>query len=137
MNNSTKHSYEAIKNGSYSCFLDKDTALPMLFMPDAIKATVDLMEAKASKISVHNSYNIGGLSVTPGQISDEIIKQIPDFKIEYKPDFRQTIAETWPQGVDDSVSTRDWGYEHRYDLQAITEIMLEEIKQKLNLNILR
>ena len=129
--------YEAIKNGSYTCFLNKDTALPMLFMPDAIKATIDLMEADASKLTVHSSYNIGGLSITPAQIYDEIIKQIPDFKIEYKPDFKQAIAETWPQGIDGSVSTRDWGYGHRYDLPAITKIMLEEIKKKLNLNILR
>lgn len=129
--------YEAIKNGSYTCFLNKDTALPMLFMPDAIKATIDLMEADASKLTVHNSYNAGGLSITPAQLYDEILKQIPGFKIEYKPDFRQTIAETWPQSIDDSVSTRDWGYGHRYDLKAITEIMLEEIKKKLNLSILK
>ena len=129
--------YEAIKNNTYTCFLDKDTALPTLFMPDAIKATIDLMEADASKLTVHSSYNVGGFSLTPAEIFLEIKKHIPEFKIEYKPDFRQRIAETWPQSIDYSVSTRDWGYEYKFDLPAITEIMLEEIKKKLNLSILR
>lgn len=129
--------YEAVKNGSYTCFLNKDIALPMLFMPDAIRATIDLMEAGASRLSVRNSYNVGGLSIAPGDIYEEIIRHIPDFKIEYKPDFRQQIAETWPQSIDDSVSARDWGYKYQYDLKAITEIMLEEISKKLNLGILR
>ena len=129
--------YEAIKNNTYTCFLDKDTALPTLFMPDAIKATIDLMEADASKLTVHSSYNMGGMSLTPAEIFLEIKKHIPEFKIEYKPDFRQRIAETWPQSIDYSVSTRDWGYEYKFDLPAITEIMLEEIKKKLNLSILR
>ena len=128
--------YEAVKNGSFACFLDRDTALPLLFMPDAIKATIDLMEADASKLSVHSSYNVGGLSITPAEIYEEIIKHIPDFKIEYKPDFRQRIAESWPQSIDDSVSTRDWGYSYKYDLHDITEIMLEEICKKLNLGIM-
>ena len=128
--------YEAVKNGSFACFLDRDTALPLLFMPDAIKATIDLMEADASKLSVHSSYNVGGLSITPAEIYEEIVKHIPNFKIEYKPDFRQRIAETWPQSIDDSVSTRDWGYSYKYDLQAITDIMLEEICKKLNLGIM-
>jgi len=129
--------YEAILNGSYTCFLDRDTTLPLLFMPDAIKATLDLMEADASKLSVHSSYNVGALSLTPGEIAGEIRKHIPDFNVEYKPDFRQRIAETWPNSIDDSVSGRDWGYAYRYDLPAITEIMLEEIRKKLNLSILR
>jgi nucleoside-diphosphate-sugar epimerase len=128
--------YEAIKNSRYFCFLDENTALPTLFMPDAIKATIDLMEAEASKLTVHNSYNVGGLSVSPASIYEEIKKHIPDFKIEYKPDFRQKIAETWPQSIDDSVSKRDWGFQYRFDLPAITEIMLEEIRKKLNLSIL-
>jgi nucleoside-diphosphate-sugar epimerase len=128
--------YEAVKNGNFACFLDRDTALPLLFMPDAIKATIDLMEADASKLSVHSSYNVGGLSITPAEIYEEIIKHIPNFKIEYRPDFRQRIAESWPQSIDDSVATRDWGYSYKYDLPAITEIMLEEICKKLNLGII-
>ena len=95
------------------------------------------MEADASKLSVHSSYNVGGLSITPAEIYEEIIKHIPNFKIEYRPDFRQRIAESWPQSIDDSVSARDWGYSYKYDLQAITEIMLEEICKKLNLGIMK
>ncbi len=129
--------YEAVKSGSYTCYLNQDTALPLLFMPDAIKATIDLMEADSSSLSVHSSYNLGGISTTPAEIYREIKKHIPDFKIEYKPDFRQAIAETWPQSIDDSVSARDWGCSYRYDLESMTEIMLEEIRKKLNLGILR
>lgn len=129
--------YSAIKNGSYDCFLSGDTALPLLFMPDAIKATVDLMEADHDKLSVHSAYNLGGMSITPSEIHAEIVKQIPDFKISYSPDFRQIIAETWPQSIDDSISARDWGCSYRFDLESMTEIMLEEISKKLNLGMLR
>ncbi len=129
--------YSAVKNGSYDCFLAENTALPLLFMPDAIKATVDLMEADPDKLSVHSAYNLGGMSITPKDIHAEISKQIPGFSISYSPDFRQTIAETWPQSIDDSVSARDWGCTYQYDLESMTEIMLEEISKKLNLNTLR
>lgn len=129
--------YSAVKDGSYDCYLDKDTALPLLFMPDAIKATIDLMEADKDRLSVHSAYNLGGMSVTPAEIHAEIAKHIPDFKINYSPDFRQTIAETWPQSIDDSISTRDWGCAYGYDLESMTEIMLEEISRKMNLEILR
>ncbi len=129
--------YSAVKNGSYNCFLSEDTALPFLFMPDAIKATIDLMEAEADRLTVHSAYNLGGMSITPGQIHAEIAKHIPEFRISYSPDFRQTIAETWPQSVDDSISARDWGCDYKYDLESMTEIMLEEIGKKLNLGILR
>lgn len=129
--------YSAVKNGTYECFLDAETALPFLFMPDAIKATVDLMEADPEKLSVHSAYNLGGMSITPARLHAEIRKHIPGFEISYKPDFRQTIAETWPQSIDDSISVRDWGYAYRYKLDSMTEIMLEEISKKLNLEILR
>jgi nucleoside-diphosphate-sugar epimerase len=129
--------YSAVKNGSYDCYLDRDTALPLLFMPDAIKATIDLMEADPGNLSVHSAYNLGGMSITPGEIHAEIIKQIPDFKITYSPDFRQAIAETWPQSIDDSISARDWGCSYRFDLESMTEIMIEEISKKLNLSTLR
>lgn len=122
--------YEAVRNGKYTCFLSADTALPLLFMPDAIKATIDLMETDRSNLSVHSAYNLGGMSITPLEISLAICKHIPDFKIDYKPDFRQVIAETWPQSIDDSVAARDWGYSYRYDLEKITEIMIEEIRKK-------
>ncbi len=129
--------YQAVKTGQYECFLDKGTALPLLFMPDAINATIRLMEADKSGLSVHSSYNIGGLSITPEDMSKEIQKHIPGFQIIYKPDFRQDIAESWPHSIDDSISKRDWGCNYDYDLSRITEIMLEEISKKLNLSILR
>ena len=103
-------------------------------MPDAIKATIDLMESDRSKLTVHSAYNMGGMSITPMEIHQAICKHIPGFQIEYKPDFRQVIAETWPQSIDDSVSARDWGYSYHYDLEKITAIMIEEISKKLNLS---
>lgn len=123
--------YDAIRKGSYESFLKKDAALPMLFMPDAIKATIDLMETERSKLTIHSSYNLGGFSTTPNEVADEIKKYIPGFKISYKPDFRQQIAESWPKSVDDTVSRLDWGYENKYDLSKMTKIMLEQIEKKL------
>ena len=120
-----------------SCFLAENTALPLLFMPDAIKATINLMEADPERLTVHSAYNLGGMSITPSEIHAEILKHIPKFRISYTPDFRQTIAETWPQSIDDSISLRDWGCAYQYDLASMTEIMLEEISKKLNLGILR
>lgn len=128
--------YEAIKKKNYECFLKKDTALPLLFMADAIKATIDLMESDHSKLTVRSSYNLGGISITPEDINREIKKHIPDFKITYKPDFRQDIADSWPQSIDDSVAREDWGCCYEFNLSKITEIMLEEISKKLNLRIL-
>ena len=128
--------YEAVRNGKYTSFLSADTALPLLFMPDAIKATIDLMETDRAKLTVHSAYNMGGMSITPAQIHQAICKHIPGFQIDYVPDFRQVIAETWPQSIDDSVSARDWGYSYRYDLESITEIMIEEISKKLNISAL-
>lgn len=128
--------YEAVRSGRYTSFLSADTALPLLFMPDAIKATVDLMEADRSKLTVHSAYNLGGMSITPFEISQAICQHIPGFKIDYKPDFRQVIAETWPQSIDDSIAARDWGYSSHYDLGMITEIMIEEISKKLNISAL-
>jgi len=124
--------YEAVRNGRYTSFLQEGTALPMLFMPDAIKGTIDLMEAERSKLTIHSSYNLGGFSTTPEQITAEIRKHIPDFSISYNPDFRQQIAESWPQSVDDTVARMDWGYETKYDLEKMTGIMLEEIRKKTN-----
>lgn len=123
--------YEAIKKGHYDCFLSEDTSLPMLFMPDAIKATIDLMEAEKSRLTVHSSYNLGGISVTPRQIYEEIRKSIPDFTISFKPDFRQAIADSWPQSVDDKVSRKEWGFDYSYDLPKISGIMLKEIREKV------
>jgi nucleoside-diphosphate-sugar epimerase len=128
--------YEAVRRGQYTSFLAADTALPLLFMPDAIKATVDLMETDRSKLTVHSAYNMGGMSITPAEIHQAICRHIPGFRIDYQPDFRQVIAETWPQSIDDSVSARDWGYSYHYDLEKITEIMIDEITKKLNISTL-
>lgn len=124
--------YEAVRSKKYECFLKEDAKLPMMFMPDAIDSTIKLMEADASKISVRSSYNLGGISFDPEEIASEIKKHIPDFEITYKPDFRQKIAESWPQSIDDSVAGKDWGCRYEYDLSKMTEVMLEEIRKKLS-----
>ena len=123
--------YEAIRNKKYECFLKEDTALPMMFMDDAIKATIGLMESDASHLSLRSSYNIAGISFTPKTIAEEIKKHIPDFKITYKSDFRQAIADSWPMSIDDAVARKDWGLECKYDLKKMTEIMITEIKKKI------
>lgn len=122
--------YDAIKYGKYECFLKPDATLPMMFMPDAIRATIELMEADQSKLSVHSSYNVSGISFDPQQLAAEIKKSIHKFQITYKPDFRQVIAESWPETIDDSVARKDWGWESKYDLKKMTKIMLKEIKKK-------
>ena len=123
--------YEAVRSQKYECFLGPDTALPMMFMPDALKATIDLMEADASKLSLRSSYNVAGMSFTPKQIASEIKKHIPQFEISYRPDFRQAIADSWPDSIDDSVAKRDWGLHDNYDLSGMTSVMLEEVAKKL------
>ena len=123
--------YEAIRKGRYECFLNKYTALPMLFMPDAIQATIQLMEAERSRLSVHSAYNLGGMSLTPDQLAREIRKELPGFKVSYAPDFRQAIADTWPQSVDDSTARNDWGFKQNYNLERMSRIMLKEIRDKL------
>jgi nucleoside-diphosphate-sugar epimerase len=124
--------YQAIKHGRYECFLAGHTTLPMLFMADAIEATVRLMEAPADSLSIHAGYNIGGLSFSPADLAEEIRKYLPDFEITYKPDFRQAIAETWPESIDDRVARHDWDYHPQYGLEEMTRVMLEKIKEKLN-----
>jgi len=123
--------YEAIRNKKYECFLGPDTALPMMFMPDAIKATIDLMEAPSEKLSLRSSYNIAGISFTPAILAKEIKKYIPEFEITYKPDFRQAIADSWPASINDEVAKKDWGLFYEYDLAKMTEVMLREIERKL------
>ncbi|MBS1513574.1 MAG: NAD-dependent epimerase/dehydratase family protein [Bacteroidetes bacterium] len=123
--------YDAIRKGKYECFLKQDTVLPMMFMQDAIDATINLMEADAKKLSIRSSYNIAGISFDPKGIAAEIKKNIPAFKITFKPDFRQRIADSWPKSIDDKVARKDWGWKHKYDLSKMTKIMLKEIKEKL------
>ncbi len=124
--------HEAVKHKSYECFLSEDTALPMLFMDDAIKATVDIMTADDDAIKIRSSYNLAGITFTPKEIAASIQKYIPDFKITYKPDFRQAIADSWPQSIDDSEARQDWNWQHDYDLDAITKEMLEQLGKKYN-----
>lgn len=122
--------YEAFRTGSYDCFLQDDTYLPMQFMDDAIKSTIAVMEAPAENITVRSSYNVAGISFSPEDLVNEIKKHKPDFKISYTPDFRQAIAESWPKSIDDTVARNDWGLKNNYDLKAMTEIMLREVGKK-------
>jgi len=119
--------YEAIEHKKYKCFLKEDTYMPMMYMPDAIRATIELMEAPADKISVRTSYNISGISFSPGEISAEIKKYIPEFQVSYQPDYRQAIADSWPQSIDDSVARSDWGWKNEFNLEKITKDMLENL----------
>ncbi|MGI8950410.1 MAG: NAD-dependent epimerase/dehydratase family protein [Chitinophagaceae bacterium] len=121
--------HAAIENNFYECFLKEDTYLPMMYMPDAIRATIELMEAPADKISVRTSYNISGMSFSPAQIAEEIKKYIPKFTISYKPDYRQAIAESWPQSIDDSVARQDWHWKPEFDLSKMTKDMIENLKE--------
>jgi nucleoside-diphosphate-sugar epimerase len=121
--------HEALENGSYTSFLNPDTYLPMMYMPDAIRATIELMEAPVEKISIRTSYNLSAMSFSPTEIAEEIKKQIPQFKINYAPDYRQAIATSWPQSIDDSVARKDWGWKPEYNLPAMTRDMLENLKQ--------
>jgi len=123
--------YEAVKHKKYECFLREDTTLPMMFMEDAIRATIELMELPDSKMSIRTAYNVAGISFNPKELSDEIKKHIPDFNITYKPDFRQAIADSWPQSIDDSVARANQGWKHEYNLEKMTEVMLTEIRKKL------
>jgi len=123
--------YEAIKNGKYECFLSENTSLPMMYMDDAVKATIMLMEAPADIVKVRSSYNLGGISFTPKEIADEIRKYIPNLLVSYKPDFRQVIADSWPRSISDEAAQKDWGWKHEYDLPKMTKAMIENIREKL------
>lgn len=122
--------YGAIKEKKYECFLKEDTYLPMMFMSDAIQATIKLMQADPGRLTVRSSYNLGGMSFSPKELAEEIKKYIPDFEITYKPDFRQAIAESWPRSIDDSVARRDWGFNVTVDLPEMTRIMLKGVAEK-------
>ncbi|HQY19547.1 MAG TPA: NAD-dependent epimerase/dehydratase family protein [Ignavibacteria bacterium] len=124
---------DAVESGKYECFLKPKTKLPMMFMDDAIRATIELMEADSDKLTIRSSYNISGISFDPEELAGEIKKSIPDFKIIYKPDFRQAIAESWPQSIDDSVARHDWGWKHKIDLEKMTKIMLKETRKKFKI----
>lgn len=120
--------HRALKHGAYRCFLKEGTTLPMMYMDDAIRATISIMDAPKDDIKIRSSYNLAGVSYAPEEVAHSIQKELPDFKISYKPDFRQAIADSWPESIDDSVARADWGWEHKFDLDAITKIMLENLK---------
>lgn len=119
--------HEALEEKKYNCFLREDTYLPMMYMPDAIRATIELMEAPADKISVRTSYNISGMSFSPREIGAEIARHVPGFEMTYNPDYRQQIADSWPQSIDDSVARRDWGWKEEYDLKRMTDDMFQNL----------
>lgn len=121
--------YGLIKDNSYECFLKKDTRLPMMYMDDAIAGTIALMDAPSENITVRTSYNFGAVDFAPEELVSEIKKISPDFEIAYKPDSRQQIAESWPQSIDDSKAREDWGWQHKYDLEKMTEELYEGVKK--------
>jgi nucleoside-diphosphate-sugar epimerase len=123
--------YEAIKNKRYTCFLREDTVLPMMYMPDCIKATIDLVEAAPTKIKCRTSYNLTAISFSAGELVAEIKKHSPGFVCEYKPDFRQKIADSWPMSIDDSVARKEWNWKPAYDLASMTEDMFEKLSKRL------
>ncbi|MDC0956780.1 NAD-dependent epimerase/dehydratase family protein [Flavobacteriaceae bacterium] len=128
--------HKALKDGHYECFLTEDTALPMMYMEDAVKATLDIMKAKNSDIKIRSSYNLSAISFTPKQLASEIIKNIPSFTIAYKPDFRQQIANSWPNSIDDTAARQDWNWKHSYDISMISQSMLQQLEKSELLNVL-
>ncbi|MEQ9414281.1 MAG: NAD-dependent epimerase, partial [Cyclobacteriaceae bacterium] len=112
----------------YECFLSADTYLPMMYMNDAVKATLDLMEAPAEKVKIRSSYNISSMSFCPTQIASAIKNHIPEFNITYKPDSRQAIADSWPKSIDDSRARSDWGWQHKFGLEEMTKDILDNLK---------
>ncbi|WP_407557079.1 NAD-dependent epimerase/dehydratase family protein [Winogradskyella sp. 4-2091] len=122
--------HEAIKEGKYESFLAADTNLPMMFMDDAIKATTEIMAAPSENLTIRSSYNLSAISFTPKEIADSIKAEMPEFKMSYKPDFRQAIADSWPSSIDDSVARKDWNWSHDFDLKTMTSEMLKQLKKK-------
>lgn len=122
--------YEATKKKRYTCFVREDTVLPMMYMPDCLKSTIDLMEADPAKVKRHDSYNLAGMSFSAGELAAEIKKHIPEFKCDYKPDFRQKIADSWPMSIDDSIARRDWGWKPAFNLVAMTKDMIDKLSKR-------
>lgn len=123
--------HKALKGESFECFLDKGTYLPMMYMEDAIKATIQLMQADADDVKIRSSYNVAAISFSPEEIASSIQKHIPDFEISYSPDYRQAIADSWPNSIDDSAARDQWDWQHNYDLEAMTKSMLKNLADYL------
>ncbi|KAK6021278.1 putative carbamoyl-phosphate synthase, small subunit [Ostertagia ostertagi] len=122
--------HKALEQGHYTSFLKEGTYLPMMYMDDSIRGTIELMEAGAEKMKTRMAYNISAMSFAPEEVAASIQQHLPDFKIDYKPDFRQDIADGWPQSIDDSAARNDWGWQHRFDLDKMTTAMLDNLKKK-------
>ncbi len=123
--------YEAIRSRRYTCFLKADATLPMMYMPDCISATIQLMEARVADVKIRTSYNVTGMSFSPEELVSEIRKRVPEFKCDYKPDFRQQIAESWPGSLDDGAAKSDWGWKPRYTLSSMTDDMFAKLGNRL------
>ncbi len=121
--------YKAIADKKYECFLSSETKMPMMYMDDAIAATIKIMQADADKIKIRSSYNLAAMSFTPTEIAAEIKKHIPEFEISYNPDFRQKIADSWPASIDDAFARKDWGWKHEFELGNMTDVMLENLSK--------
>ena len=122
--------YEAIKQKKYTCFVKKETTLPMMYMPDCLKATIDIMEADSSKLKHHCDFNLAAMSFSAGELAAEIKKHIPEFTCSYEPDFRQAIADSWPMSIDDSAARKEWGWKPKYDLSMMTKDMLKTLEKR-------
>jgi nucleoside-diphosphate-sugar epimerase len=123
--------YEAIRQKKYECFVGPQTVLPMMYMPDAIRGTMELMGAPSEKLTVRTSYNLAAISFSAKELAEEVARQVPGFSCTYKPDHRQKIADSWPKSIDDSQARKDWGWKHEYDLKIMSEDMIMNLKKKL------
>ncbi len=122
--------HKALKHKKYICFLNGESTLPMMYMDDAIRATISIMQANSKDITVRSAYNLAAMSFNPKQVTESIQRHIPDFEIVYKPDFRQEIADSWPQSIDDSKAREDWGWSHEFDLEETTRMMIENLQEE-------
>lgn len=123
--------YSALQTGRYTCFLRKDTVLPMMYMPDALRGAMEIMEADEETVKLHTGYNLAAMSFSAGELASEIMKHIPGFKVTYSPDSRQAIADSWPKSIDDSAARRDWGWKEEYDMASMVTDMLARLRQRL------
>jgi nucleoside-diphosphate-sugar epimerase len=127
--------HKALSDGKYECFLSSETKMPMMYMDDAIAATINIMKAPAEQIKIRSSYNLAAMSFTPTEIAAEIKKHIPELEVTYEPDFRQKIADSWPASIDDSRAREDWGWQHNFDLETMTDDMLKNLKPQYEDNL--
>ena len=124
--------YSALQTGHYTCFLREDTVLPMMYMPDALRAATEVMEADPKKVKLHRGYNVAAMSFSAGDLAAEIRKHLPEFSVTYSPDSRQAIADSWPRSIDDSVARRDWGWREKHELPTMVTDMLSRLRHRLS-----